>query len=121
MSLSHACVRVCTFMTHLSQCAADPSCLPSFPTRRSSDLRSAIAVLVLMCCTIRSIRAALFAGSSAQRRSEEHTSELQSRPHLVCRLLHEKKTHLAHFPISRPRLCKRPSHYLSASPPCCTS
>src|SRR5690554_864042 len=26
------------------------------------------------------------------RRSEEHTSELQSRPHLVCRLLLEKKT-----------------------------
>src|SRR3989442_1850201 len=26
-----------------------------------------------------------------QRRSEEHTSELQSRPHLVCRLLLEKK------------------------------
>src|SRR3989442_11413827 len=33
-------------------------------------------------------------------RSEEHTSELQSRPHLVCRLLLEKKkkkqTHTAH-------------------------
>src|SRR6266498_4805040 len=30
------------------------------------------------------------------RRSEEHTSELQSRPHLVCRLLLEKKktTHI---------------------------
>src|SRR3989442_5890189 len=27
-------------------------------------------------------------------RSEEHTSELQSRPHLVCRLLLEKKTRL---------------------------
>src|SRR3989442_2965416 len=27
----------------------------------------------------------------AQTRSEEHTSELQSRPHLVCRLLLEKK------------------------------
>src|SRR5690554_7550847 len=26
-----------------------------------------------------------------QMRSEEHTSELQSRPHLVCRLLLEKK------------------------------
>src|SRR3989442_15497198 len=26
-------------------------------------------------------------------RSEEHTSELQSRPHLVCRLLLEKKKH----------------------------
>src|SRR2546422_2082698 len=28
---------------------------------------------------------------SGQRRSEEHTSELQSRLHLVCRLLLEKK------------------------------
>src|SRR5690554_6955290 len=28
---------------------------------------------------------------AASRRSEEHTSELQSRPHLVCRLLLEKK------------------------------
>src|SRR5690625_6078259 len=28
---------------------------------------------------------------SGQRRSEEHTSELQSRGHLVCRLLLEKK------------------------------
>src|SRR5690554_8196055 len=31
-------------------------------------------------------------------RSEEHTSELQSRPHLVCRLLLEKKKHIfTHF------------------------
>src|SRR5690554_7164419 len=30
-------------------------------------------------------------GMSARLRSEEHTSELQSRPHLVCRLLLEKK------------------------------
>src|SRR3989442_3715283 len=29
--------------------------------------------------------------SSSPKRSEEHTSELQSRPHLVCRLLLEKK------------------------------
>src|SRR5690554_6627924 len=29
--------------------------------------------------------------SDFQQRSEEHTSELQSRPHLVCRLLLEKK------------------------------
>src|SRR5690554_7295211 len=28
---------------------------------------------------------------SVPKRSEEHTSELQSRPHLVCRLLLEKK------------------------------
>src|SRR5437899_8181742 len=31
--------------------------------------------------------------SRAQRRSEEHTSELQSLRHLVCRLLLEKKKH----------------------------
>src|SRR5439155_9734801 len=31
------------------------------------------------------------AGPSTARRSEEHTSELQSRGHLVCRLLLEKK------------------------------
>src|SRR3712207_8241247 len=30
-------------------------------------------------------------GSGAARRSEEHTSELQSRQYLVCRLLLEKK------------------------------
>src|SRR5690554_6599455 len=30
-------------------------------------------------------------GLAGQPRSEEHTSELQSRPHLVCRLLLEKK------------------------------
>src|SRR5690554_7629881 len=30
-------------------------------------------------------------GEQAYIRSEEHTSELQSRPHLVCRLLLEKK------------------------------
>src|SRR5690554_7404041 len=30
-----------------------------------------------------------------QPRSEEHTSELQSRPHLVCRLLLEKKKNRA--------------------------
>src|SRR5436305_3238774 len=31
------------------------------------------------------------ASTDESRRSEEHTSELQSRPHLVCRLLLEKK------------------------------
>src|SRR2546429_3722031 len=44
-------------------------------------------------------------------RSEEHTSELQSRLHLVCRLLLEKKNRDTHFtpylhppPQPRPRL-----------------
>src|SRR2546422_8522575 len=34
--------------------------------------------------------------SGAMRRSEEHTSELQSRLHLVCRLLLEKKKNPKH-------------------------
>src|SRR2546422_4473392 len=38
---------------------------------------------------------------SSHSRSEEHTSELQSRLHLVCRLLLEKKKKLSH---SRQRL-----------------
>src|SRR5436305_10699525 len=33
----------------------------------------------------------LMKADQARTRSEEHTSELQSRPHLVCRLLLEKK------------------------------
>src|SRR3712207_7456444 len=39
------------------------------------------------------------------RRSEEHTSELQSRQYLVCRLLLEKKKHHSHTlpsPLSPP-------------------
>src|SRR5436305_7166082 len=34
---------------------------------------------------------------SSGSRSEEHTSELQSRPHLVCRLLLEKKKPIRNF------------------------
>src|SRR5207253_6491077 len=32
-------------------------------------------------------------------RSEEHTSELQSRGHLVCRLLLEKKNHIEYYEL----------------------
>src|SRR3712207_7444541 len=40
-------------------------------------------------------------GDADNRRSEEHTSELQSRQYLVCRLLLEKKkkTHQAHVDL----------------------
>src|SRR2546429_5536344 len=36
---------------------------------------------------------------SSLQRSEEHTSELQSRLHLVCRLLLEKKKHHRYAPL----------------------
>src|SRR5436305_6962103 len=41
---------------------------------------------------------------SRMGRSEEHTSELQSRPHLVCRLLLEKKNHRLLLPTDPPLL-----------------
>src|SRR5438445_7748950 len=40
--------------------------------------------------------ASVIIGIIAQRRSEEHTSELQSRQYLVCRLLLEKKKKKRH-------------------------
>src|SRR5258707_8030266 len=39
------------------------------------------------------IRAAGYGAMVGKKRSEEHTSELQSRQYLVCRLLLEKKKH----------------------------
>src|SRR5206468_11562707 len=87
----------------------------SFPTRRSSDLSGALAGLIagllfavhpvhveavanvvgrgeLMAalCTLLAVYGAVVRESVAWR-SEEHTSELQSRSDLVCRLLLEKK------------------------------
>src|ERR1041385_9527322 len=47
---------------------------------------------------------------STSMRSEEHTSELQSRLHLVCRLLLEKKQNRQRrHSASPPRLHQRPS------------
>src|SRR5439155_6330342 len=75
--------------------------LHSFPTRRSSDL------ITLMGSTLYAglpfdppagaqkipagDRHPVRARGGIERRSEEHTSELQSRGQLVCRLLFEKK------------------------------
>src|SRR5690554_7290035 len=44
----------------------------------------------------------------ATSRSEEHTSELQSRPHLVCRLLLEKKKHTCKLRL--PKTTKLPGN-----------
>src|SRR5205814_8196274 len=77
--------------------------LHSFPTRRSSDLKYAKEVEKLAKDKQEEIRErnreldeGLFTATADPRepdvpRSEEHTSELQSLRHLVCRLLLEKK------------------------------
>src|SRR5690242_21877638 len=95
-------------LTFSFYCSAHHRHLHSFPTRRSSDL-SRLASLptmllckppnILPCRTCCNLPPALhlrivskyIAGSCSRRRSEEHTSELQSHVNLVCRLLLEKK------------------------------
>src|SRR5690606_41402368 len=86
-------------------CHANHRPLPSFPTRRSSDLCGSRGASPASHASSHSRRQALYfsnacasspdsdqalSGSGAPR-SEEHTSELQSRENLVCRLLLEKK------------------------------
>src|SRR5690625_5422366 len=64
----------------------------SFPTRRSSDLSSPPSCRC-SAAPSPSPRPGWSRHDPAPlpRRSEEHTSELQSRGHLVCRLMLEKK------------------------------
>src|SRR5690554_782110 len=50
----------------------------------STDVDGAIAAADMIFISV---------NTPTKTRSEEHTSELQSRPHLVCRLLLEKKNH----------------------------
>src|SRR5207253_11235524 len=114
---------ICTLSLHATSvlffflCSRHPRDLHSFPTRRSSDLST----------SLRGAHTPIYASPQQVRgeapdprddvhalgviwyqlltgRSEEHTSELQSRGHLVCRLLLEKKkkkknTLTAHRPL----------------------
>src|SRR5207249_9212990 len=95
--------------------------LHSFPTRRSSDLYCARARGALHLSSMSSIsRTGSRAGCTIPtascgfarkvQRSEEHTSELQSRFDLVCRLLLEKKKHKARNPQERQLAQQRALH-----------
>src|SRR5690606_41844918 len=94
----------------LFSCYRDHRALHSFPTRRSSDLNAKQTIRIkLKAYDYRVIdrsakkiieaaerTGAIIAGpiplpTEKSLRSEEHTSELQSRENLVCRLLLEKK------------------------------
>src|SRR5687768_17850825 len=61
---------------------------------RCERARASRADLAAACCRTQRRR-------TAARRSEEHTSELQSRLHLVCRLPLEKKKRRATAPVQR--------------------
>src|SRR5690348_18159369 len=81
--------------------------LQLFPTRRSSDLsvtqadagRTVTVTFQTPYADWQSLFAMLYPAHLAQR-SEEHTSELQSPVHLVCRLLLEKINMFLFFALS---------------------
>src|SRR5699024_11408384 len=76
---------------------ASPRDLPPFPTRRSSDLTApGTATRNRIPNGTTPWSNTVTAGRcGSNRRSEEHTSELQSRFDIVCRLLLEKKNDVA--------------------------
>src|SRR2546422_4943086 len=73
-------------------------------SKRKLSTHALAGVLFSICFAVGTIR--------AQVRSEEHTSELQSRLHLVCRLLLEKKKNdnPTHTPTRAPRDTRTRSH-----------
>src|SRR6266508_4862339 len=79
-------------------CYGDHRDLHSFPTRRSSDLSCTGWVPSADSPSIVVIGVPI-----ARLRSEEHTSALQSRGHLVCRLLLELKKQRAAPSGARPQ------------------
>src|SRR3712207_6890062 len=85
-----------------------PLPVPSLTEKDKRDLAFALGLgidyvalsFVRSANDVRHLRELLHdAGSDAQVRSEEHTSELQSRQYLVCRLLLEKKNTIYTSPI----------------------
>src|SRR5438034_7236818 len=82
-------------------CYGDNRDLHSFPTRRSSDLSLAGGLIQMVVSDhphVTSVQLGLAATWTEAKRSEEHTSELQSHSDLVCRLLLEKKKQNAQSP-----------------------
>src|SRR5215813_14957124 len=81
-------------LRHVASWQANPTILPSLTAMKHEMGWRAKAISVSLAQPAvkfsRTHAATLcFSGARARRRSEEHTSELQSRPHLVCRLLLE--------------------------------
>src|SRR5437868_9529814 len=108
-------IQTCFFLIHYDL----PRHLHSFPTRRSSDLLETLSLRVQ-----RHVDNALAlaewleqheAVEFVEYRSEEHTSELQSRFDLVCRLLLEKKKQL----LRDGRRFRSPSFSIASSPCYC--
>src|SRR5262245_66388258 len=108
MSHSQCVTSTVLFCLYVHHYHRDPH---SFPTRRSSDL---CASRMMLTENLRPLKPRISSASrsrsrsrppsslicsgssSTTTRSEEHTSELQSLRHLVCRLLLEKKNKISY-------------------------
>src|SRR5258707_11558047 len=73
------------------------------PSKSVEDVHAAIAIDVADAESVRHDHAGLGDGVNDPR-SEEHTSELQSRQYLVCRLLLEKKKTKKYHLHTRPKI-----------------
>src|SRR5262249_58765501 len=93
--------------------------LASFPTRRSSDLMTRYEVWALLPLFpwYYWLRTRDRVGPAVMARSEEHTSELPSLTHLVCRLLLEKKSPSPRRSIQTRSRSARLPHARSSSNP----
>src|ERR1035441_10916943 len=69
-----------------------PSQAPELTGSISNRSKTSFAVAVIVDLRKRFRKPGKGLGAGGESRSEEHTSELQSLRHLVCRLLLEKKT-----------------------------
>src|SRR5690606_41739810 len=97
------CVRRSSLSAVCFQPVRRPRRVPPFPTRRSSDLAAPSSIHIAIDIIVRAGALSrrlsrcqapvppTISAVATKARSEEHTSELQSRENLVCRLLLEKK------------------------------
>src|SRR5687768_17895042 len=81
-------------------------------TLAGEDLRTEYGLFTRVTATVPLRRVQAITIKAGPLRSEEHTSELQSRLHLVCRLLLEKKNSQTRGDASHLRLPTRRAHRL---------
>src|SRR5207247_11407576 len=105
-----------TLLSFLLEPYGAPPDLRSFPTRRSSDLGRSCCCMnkasaerrppwITPTSSFLPSKATCSPGYRSDPRSEEHTSELQSRVDLVCRLLLEKKKYTQQNSIDQQHRC----------------
>src|SRR5690554_7010253 len=95
--------RVVVAANHIFSLKTLDDCLDALVQLKVAPIVEGLVIIV----QARAVQALHKLGPKNIARSEEHTSELQSRPHLVCRLLLEKKKK------KKPQILALPKHHLT--------